>query len=172
MEKIFYTQRSCYPTSEHAVKKVLSEYFGIADVSIFKTPNGKPYLLNKQLFFSVSHTETMLFLAFSDKEIGLDAEREQRKINYSRILKNFSSEEALEIRSTQDFLKHWVAKESAIKHIGGTLANDFKNTAYIQKRIFFNGEQLPFTLSELTFDGHFLAVCCENDFKTAEFLPI
>ncbi len=172
MEKIFYTQRSCYPSIECAVKKVLSEHFGITDVNILKTENGKPYLFNAKLFFSVSHTETMLFIAFSDKPIGIDAEFAQRKIDYSRLLKNFSSEEALEISSTEDFLRHWVAKESAIKQMGGTLANDFKKTAYIQKRIFFNGEQLPLTLSELTFNEHFLAVCCENDFQTAEFIPV
>jgi len=109
MEKIFYADKSAY-TTEAALKKILSDYYKIDNSEILRTENGKPYI-NGGPYFSVTHTKNRLYIAFSNEEIGLDAESLLRAPYYETIVQKFSKDEQAEIRSTEDFLKHWVVKE-------------------------------------------------------------
>ena len=152
MEKIFYAERSKYPTSESAVKTILNKYFGYETADILRTDNGKPYLNGEDgLFFSVSHTDDTLFIAFSDKNIGLDAEPKNRKV---------------------DFLKNFTAKESAVKFFGGKLAIDLKYLQVIGNEIIYKGNPLSATLSYPKAEEFIIAVVCENDFSNAELIPL
>ena len=173
MEKIFYTDKSAYPDSESAIKQVLSEYFNLKNVVITKNEHGKPYLENGReisLFFSVSHTQNRLFIAFSDENVGIDVENLSRKTDYLPIIKRFSSEERKEILSSADFLRHWVAKESAIKWLGGSLAHDLQKLRFVENRLFYGEIEIPAHLTFHSFENYVLAICSERDFTNAEWI--
>lgn len=174
MEKIFYTDKSNYLSSEEAVRYVFSEFFGIEKPKIVRNENGKPFLkgCEERIFFSVSHTDKRLFIAVADENVGLDAEALSRSVDYLPILRRFPAEERVEIRSKEDFLRHWTAKESAVKWMGGTLANDLGKIGFIKDRLFYGAIEFPVFLVFFERDGHLLAVCSERNFEGAEFIPI
>ena len=175
MEKIFYTDKSAYPDSQTAVKRILSEYFHLKDVEITKNEHGKPFLKNGNefsLFFSVSHTRNKLFIAFSDQNVGIDAEHSARKTDYLPIIKRFAPDEQKEILSHNDFLRHWVAKESAIKWLGGSLAHDLKKLRFVGNRLCYGEIELPVNLVFRSFENFLIAVCSERDFSNAELISV
>ena len=173
MEKIFYAERSKYPTSESAVKTILNKYFGYETADILRTDNGKPYLNGEnKLFFSVSHTDDTIFIAFSDKNIGLDAEPKNRKVDFLPIVKKFSNIEQSAIATSTDFLINFTAKESAVKFLDGKLAIDLKYLQVIGNEIIYKGNPLSATLSYPKSDKFIIAVVCENYFSNAELIPL
>lgn len=172
MEKIFYADRSAYPTTDEAVRTVLAHHFGVENAEIVRNENGKPYLKDgKSLFFSVSHTNTKIFIAVSDENVGLDAERAERETAYHAIVKKFSPSERKEIVCTQDFLRHFTAKEAAVKWLGGTLAHDLYKLSYINGVLTYGEAALP-PVSFPFFEGYILAVCGERDFSNVQCVPI
>lgn len=174
MEKIFFAESSAFPTSISAVERILSTHFGMANAQICRTENGKPYLNNpeKPLFFSISHTKTGLFIAFSSENVGLDAEIIDRNVHYQPILSKFPFAEREEITSTEDFLQHWTVKESAVKYLGGTLAHDLAKLSYVNGVLRYDRLELPLRVTTLRFQGHILSVCGERDFSNAEFISL
>lgn len=172
MEKIFYTNRRNFPSSEAAVQKLLSEHFGIREAEILRTENGKPYLSGNvpPLFFSVSHTGDTLFIAFSDENVGIDAELASRQVDYLPIVRKFDESERREIVSRQDFLRHFVVKESAVKWLGGTLARDLYSLKFVRGRLFYGEIELPAAITLKNENGFLIAVCSERDFENAEFI--
>lgn len=173
MEKIFFVESSPFPSSIEAVKSILSLHFGILDAEIYRSENGKPYLKsNTPLFFSISHTKSGLFIAFSDENVGIDAEMLNREVNYKSILKKFPMEEREEITSTKDFLSHWTVKESAVKWLGGTLAHDLAKLSYIGGVLRYEQLELPLHVTTLCFREHILSVCGERDFSKAELVTL
>ena len=48
---------------------------GITDFSVVYGENGKPYLRNNELYFSLSHSGDMVMCAISEAEIGADTEK-------------------------------------------------------------------------------------------------
>lgn len=174
MEKIFYADKSSFASSIATVKEILSEFFGIENAEIARTENGKPFLVGSsvRLFFSVSHTDFAWFFAFSDKEVGIDAEPLDRKIDFAPIAGKFPTEEREHILSTQDFLRYWVLKESAVKWLGGTLARDLKKLRFSDGRMLYNDETLPVCPTIKTVADHLVAVCGERDFSDVEPLRL
>lgn len=171
MEKIFYTQKNKFPSTEDALRYILPRYFDRENAEIYRNENGKPYLTDSQgLFFSVSHTKEMLFLAFSDENVGIDAELLEREIRLELLLKRFPQEERLEIFDKRDFLRHWVVKESAVKWLGGTLARDLDKLLFYKNELFYNDVQIPVFLTLKEISGHILCVCGERNFEKAEII--
>ncbi len=163
MGKIFYTENSLYD-SDSFIKKILAEFYGLENAVILRTENGKPYVENGP-FFSVSHTANKLFVVLSSMNVGLDAELLSRKVNYTAIIKKFPFSEREEITCEKDFLYHWVAKESAVKYLGSTLARDLQNLTFQNGKLFYKTIELPVKLSFLILEDFLLAVCSENEPK-------
>ena len=173
MEKIFYGFKNAYFNSETVIKEILTKSFGISNPQIKRTENGKPFLLNPPfpLHFSVTHTNEKVFIAFSDKEIGVDSEPIERHTDFLPILNRFPLKERNEIRSEKEFLLHWTAKESAVKYLGTTLAKDLRNLYFDGKQLFYNDEKLPVSVTFLHLDNTLVCVCAEKDFLDAEIIP-
>ena len=165
MEKIFYTTQREYPSSEDAVKRILSTVFGVDNARIARMETGKPYLVDIPLFFSVSHTDGKTFIAFSDANVGIDAERKNRETDFIKILKRFPESERAEIHSHEDFIRHWLVKESAVKWLGGTLASNLRDLRYKCDNLFYKDIPLPVQLCFVEVDHFLLAVCSERDFS-------
>lgn len=174
MEKIFYTKRSAFASSEEAVKKILQDHFGYSAPKILRTENGKSYLAQPitPLFFSVSHTQDALFIAFCDENVGLDVEQTKRSVNYLPIIQKFPDNERQTIATTQDFLRHFTAKESAIKWLGGKLSSDFSALSFIGGKLFYKDLPLPVCVTLREYNGFFLTVCSEKDFSNAEIVTL
>ncbi len=173
MEKIFYTDVSKFPTSERAVTFLLEKYFQITDGKIYRTESGKPYLQHgKRLFFSVSHTKTTLFIAFSTENVGIDAESLSRSANYAAIVKKFPIEEREEITDERVFLRHWTVKESAVKWLGGTIAQDLKKLSFVKNSLRYENLEIPVHILTKEVDGHILSVCAEKDFSAADIIKV
>lgn len=173
MEKIFYAHISTFSTSDMAVKHILCHHFGIQAPQIAHTENGKPYLdASTRLFFSITHTKSKLFIAFSHENVGIDAEEDARPFPSNSLLSKFSIEERAEIHSTQDFLRNWTVKESAIKWLGGTLAHDFKKLVYYKEKLYYNQLEIPIYITTKQIEGHILSICSERDFTNAELISL
>lgn len=86
---------------------------------IIKDNYGKPYVLDSNLNFNISHSGNTVVCVFSKQDIGIDIE-EINEIDYSLFENVFSSSEFDEINSNglDKFYEFWTKKESVIKAIG------------------------------------------------------
>lgn len=114
------------------LKSLLSRHIP-APFEILKTENGKPYIENNPVFFSLSHSGEMGLIAICDRPVGVDLEVEKSR-SYLHVLSRFSERERAEISTERDFLLHWTAREAFIKMKGATIAQ------YLDKLEYFGGE--------------------------------
>ena len=108
--------------AHQAALALLEELCGGVLPAIRKTKLGKPYFVDSPLHFSVSHTKNYVFVALSDKPIGIDAEELDRGIKVSLAEKILSPKEMTQFQNAPDkrlaLLKFWVLKEAAGKCTG------------------------------------------------------
>ena len=105
-------------TAAACVLKAGFSAFGIEekDVRYGFGENGKPYALSHpEIFFSLSHSENLAVAVFSDREVGIDCERVERKVSPDLIKRFFPNEAEL---YKDDPLLLWVASESLSKLSG------------------------------------------------------
>lgn len=90
-------------------------------LSIAAEPDGKPYLKDSALHFSLSHSGSFAACALSDLPVGLDLEYRGR-ISDALLRRSFSPEEQTLIRASRDpdllFTRLWTGKESYVKATG------------------------------------------------------
>lgn len=83
---------------------------------------GKPYFLDSDWHFSISHTPRRAFCALSRREIGIDAEELDRNINLTLAEKILSPGEKAQFDTAPDkrraLLTFWVLKEASAKLSG------------------------------------------------------
>lgn len=111
---------------ELLARKGISELYGIPEeeISFARTENGKPYTVNADIRFSISHSKDIVICALSEGEIGADAEL-VRDIDL-RIAKfactNADFEYLYEVEDENErnlrFFKIWTAKEAYVKYCG------------------------------------------------------
>ncbi|MEP0264432.1 4'-phosphopantetheinyl transferase superfamily protein [Dokdonia sp.] len=86
---------------------------------ILKDSYGKPYMINSNFNFNISHSGNTVVCVFSKQEIGIDIE-EINEIEYDLFENVFSTQELAEIQDNglDKFYEFWTKKESVIKAIG------------------------------------------------------
>ena len=98
---------------------LLEKLYGGPLPEIRKTQLGKPCFVDCPLHFSISHTKNYVFVALSDKPIGIDAEELDRDIKLSLAEKILSPSEYVQFQNAGDkrlaLLRFWVLKEAAGK---------------------------------------------------------
>ena len=128
-----YSRRKEYRVSRGEVRGALSELFGVPPLDIpLEAPPGKPPLLkNGWGKINFSHCGDALLVGWSDKNIGVDIERIDRKFDAKSLVKRFYCKEEVEMLESfhgdklrSNALKLWVLKESAIKWQKGSIAID------------------------------------------------
>ena len=86
------------------------------------TDRGKPYFADVPWYFSITHTPHHAFCVLSRKNIAIDAEEADRKINLRLAEKILSPEEKRQFDAAENqkaaLLKFWVLKEAAAKLTG------------------------------------------------------
>ena len=129
--------------AEYTVRKVLSEILkkDEKEIEIKRSGNGKPFVENENIFFSVAHSENLVTVAFDDKNLGVDCEK-IKNINLKTLDVAFTDDEkafVLKDLTTSDipredtlarFYTVWTAKEARIKFLGSNMA-DIKTESYL-----------------------------------------
>lgn len=111
--------------SRFILKNKLYEVTGTnADDIYFEIdPHGKPFLPNKRVHFSISHSENYVAYAIAKKEIGLDIQVQRQFSNLDGLIKKVCHNNEIEfLNSCSDkdsyFLKLWSLKEAYSKCTG------------------------------------------------------
>ncbi|MDD2488238.1 MAG: 4'-phosphopantetheinyl transferase superfamily protein [Bacteroidales bacterium] len=138
------------------------------------TVEGKPFFkFNKELHFSISHTNQYIAIALSNKQIGIDIEQE-RKYKKNLVERFLHPKEALILSNLstlkekdQAFTKIWTIKESYVKCTGTGIANNFK-VFYINPfttPIQIKDNKIPVTIHTyfLKEENLFLSLCQEKE---------
>ena len=106
------------------VRKAVSEKFNIDknDIRFRVGKNGKPYIENIDIEFSISHSGDIAMCAISDKPVGLDIEK-IRDININVVKRMFAADEQRYVLekwslSKQRFFEVWTRKEAYAKMLG------------------------------------------------------
>ena len=113
-------------TGHEAGRQLLAQLYlretGEALPPIEKTPRGKPYFVDSQWQFSISHTNRRAFCVLSRKNVAIDAEELDRDINLKLAEKILSLSEKSRFDAAPDprmaLLTFWVLKEAAAKLSG------------------------------------------------------
>ena len=98
------------------------------DLSICRTPRGKPYFASRDLFFSISHAKDTVAVALSDTPVGIDIEFiDERRDILSLSRRFFAPDEHKALSETagspiDDFFALWTKKEALAKITGEGLA--------------------------------------------------
>ena len=92
------------------LKYLLEKVYNI-DCDILEK-DGKPYLKNNEIYFSISHSKELICICFDKSEIGVDIEFEKER-DYKKILKHYNITD--ENISQQEFYKMWTIYEAEYK---------------------------------------------------------
>jgi 4'-phosphopantetheinyl transferase len=161
MLKIFYTENN---TNTYGfLKYVLENFFDkiINQNDIKKGKFGKPYLKDQNIFFNFSNTSNISILAVSDTEIGIDAEKSDRKISAKLAEKYFFEED-----DNIPAIKLWTIKESFIKYLGKSLLNELKFIKIENNSIFYKDKKEAIGFLSFEFEGYIItAVTTQTEYE-------
>lgn len=119
--------------SESRVRTALSAYTGLPDTSfeLAREAKGKPYVVDSDLAFSVSHSgEWMAIAVGRNCRLGIDLECLTRKV-YNRdklVSRFFSTQEQAVYNALEDaekqlgFFRAWCRKEAVVKAMGSGIS--------------------------------------------------
>ena len=110
------------------------------------------------LFFNLSHSKNIAVLAVCEREVGIDVEKLVPR-KFDRILNHFSEREREEISTLEGFLKHWTVKESFVKYLGLSIAEEWKALEYFGGALFWKGEKQSVSLKTFLGDDCVFTVC-------------
>ena len=145
-------QKKCTLAGEWIVRQTLAELTGKSpdDIEILTDSKGKPYSTNSDgYFFNITHSDTMVAVAVSDKPVGIDIEVYKKvplklakkvcvKDELMYIFGVIPSIEDLEKEYSFDIIKNfleiWTLKEAVFK-CNGTGIVDFKSINTIKDNI-------------------------------------
>lgn len=109
--------------SDTLIIKSVKEYYlfyGVApfDFKIERIEGKKPYMIPEKLYFNLSHSNKYTFCVVSDKNIGIDLQYHDTKIDIKSISKKYLG---VEITDTKIFYNYYAMAEAAAKLDGGKL---------------------------------------------------
>lgn len=97
--------------SDKYILKAIKHYFG--EGVEFCRVNGVPKIIpNESRYISVTHTDTYIAIALSDKPVGIDSEMINERRNYRAIAKKMCWNDDL---SPTQFYKKWTEYEARFK---------------------------------------------------------
>lgn len=146
---------------EKTLKTALSPHI-YGDYEIKRGVYGKPYIEGNPVFFSISHSGNEGVILVSDKACGVDLEL-VRPRKYGSVYNRLTEREKNEIRGElTPFLINWVAKESYIKYLGGTVAT-IGRLEYFGGKLYCDGKEADCEIEVKTTQNAVYAVCTGVD---------
>lgn len=148
--------------------EILENEFSIAfkKLIISYNENGKPYFLNGNIYFNISHSEDYVVCVVSDKPIGIDIEKIKAR-NHKLVMNHYFSDlEKRYIDSSVDTLKTywtiWTLKEAILKFYGDSILNIKNINLSIKKnKIVFTTKQYNLTVDYLKND-YVVSICSKD----------
>ncbi len=149
---------------------ILKNYYHIDSFSYRYGENGKPYLKNCELNFSISHSGNYAVCCISRNEIGCDVEK-IKDYNPKIGKRFFTAREAalLENKETEDifFAKLWTLKESILKKEGTGISGGLDNYCFADYIYEESFTAYGYSFYSHRFGEYMLSVCSDNtDVKT------
>ena len=146
---------------------IKTKYFVDSDVATDK--HGKPYFVNSDLKFNLSHSGRYVVAAVSDYEIGIDIQK--KKADKHRIAeKNFLQGECAYINAGandeerhQRFCEVWTLKEAYLKNIGMGLRkplNSFEIVFRPEGPVIRN--QIEFKCTQFKMNDKYIVSICKD----------
>lgn len=148
--------------ADRLCRLAISEFCGIEkeQVEFDLSERGKPYAVNCNVNFNISHSGDFVVCAVSDNEIGIDIEK-IRHVN-PRTAERFACPDELDyIKSEENgFFKIWTLKEAYFKCIGTGLGADIKNVSFdiCENGIICSNSGFDCSFINIA-DGYICAVC-------------
>lgn len=132
------------------------------NIEFDKSSKGKPFAVNAQIRFSVSHSADIVICATSEKEIGADIEK-IREIRFETA-KRFASAEELEYikQNKENYFKIWTLKEAYFKCIGTGLSADIKSVVFSIDGNRIACSQKGFNFRFCNVDPDYICAVCEK----------
>ena len=123
------------------LEDMLRRYFDITKPTILKNENGKPYVENEGVHFSISHTSGLASCVVADTPVGVDCEKIAAKsdVDIQKFANRFFVENEVELLkeggfNSTDFYRLWTGKEAVIKKRGSNMS-DLKNIDVTQENL-------------------------------------
>lgn len=124
-ERLFSRKDKNMSLGAEVLLNVALKEMGIENFQIEYRENSKPFIKGRDdVFFNLSHSESVVMCAVSEKEVGCDVEK-VRDINMKTAKRFFSNEEYQQImeKETEEeridtFFRLWTLKESFMKATG------------------------------------------------------
>jgi 4'-phosphopantetheinyl transferase len=133
-----------------------SKYYGEDIGSLKIVSDGKPYLYkHPDFYFNISHSRSLLAVAVSNGNIGIDCE-EISKIRNVIVEKRFTIVEKEYIcESGENFTNIWTRKEAYFKFTGEGILGNFQAVDTLSP---------PYSdlLSTKKYGNYIVSLCCEN----------
>lgn len=172
-----------YIFSRHLLYTELSKLLSIPidEIVIEKNKNGKPFISNSNIHFSLSHTVNDCALIFSHSPVGIDLEGSKSSKKHLNIAKRFFCETEYnhlkhldESKLNESFLNIWTTKEALVKCFGDTMFNSMKNIDTINNTWMKNHFEIEHVYcASLNLPNDFLlSFCSTNHFETVELKKI
>ena len=123
--------RLCSIAGDHLARLAVSDHCGVPMESIHfaRTEDGKPYAIDLDVHFNISHTGSLAACAVSDKSVGIDVQVMRpvrkaltrrvcthRELGYLKDAEGFG--ELLTGRALIRFYRVWCSKEAYFKWLG------------------------------------------------------
>lgn len=132
--------------------------------------HGKPFLPGRDIHFSLSHTENAVFCAFSERPVGMDAQR--RTPCRERVAERCFTERErawMAAEPEERFTRLWAMKEAYLKRGGFGLSLPMRGVSVplaASGALYCGpGEEKGLFWQELAVDELFLAICGEEPFS-------
>lgn len=140
---------------------------GRADLSVARTPEGKPYLPDMPDFhFNLTHSGDYVAIAYGPEPVGMDIEQIRADGIRPGIAQRFFSPAEQEFAAKeQGFFQIWSMKESYVKYLGTGLS-------YPMQKFDVLAEPLAAQYLVRELPGYVLAVFSPDTEKTVENLPL
>lgn len=153
--------------------KLLEERLDEKDILFDKNIYGKPFLINNQYFFNISHSHKKVAVGISDREIGIDIEKiltPNLKISdkfFNKQERDFIFSDNDQLLIKKRFYIIWTLKESYLKHKGlglkGGLNSFIVEIIKPDKINLISDSNLSFKLKYKETDDYILAYCGQDD---------
>lgn len=110
---VIFTYRNYNGNSKALAEICLKQMLG-RDVYLSYYGNGKPFIVDENLFVSISHTYKDIIIAISEKEVGVDIEYKKSR-HYQNIADNMLKKD---VKDIDEFYREWTKHEAQFKHGG------------------------------------------------------
>lgn len=173
IKRFKFHKDKCLSCGAYLLLKKLLDEKNIKNPKFITGKYGKTYISNyNNLYFNLSHSNKFVACAISDKEVGVDIEYIDSKIDLNIAKNYFFNEEYDKIINSKnpinEFFKYWVLKESYIKYtgLGFNLKLDSFQIIIDEKIRLKNNNNIKFNLFNL--DKYKLAIASKYDLKICQ----